>query len=77
MPHGVDALYEIVWSCGEEMMPNDEICPNCAGSLEYDEIDIGVGVQRGNYYCPNCGWEPPALDIEDGDDWDIDDWEDA
>lgn len=35
-----------------------ERCPKCATVLEYDEVDIGVGVQRGNYYCQECGWSP-------------------
>ncbi len=35
-----------------------ERCPDCDEPLEYDEVDIGVGVQRGNYHCPACGWEP-------------------
>lgn len=30
----------------------------CGAVLEYDEVDIGVGVQRGNYYCPECDWVP-------------------
>lgn len=47
----------------------DELCPECGAELEYDEVDIGVGVQRGNFYCPECGWEPPRLSIETlGDD---------
>lgn len=43
----------------------DERCPDCNEPLEYDEVDIGVGVQRGNYYCPNCGWSPKAPDVDD------------
>lgn len=35
-----------------------ERCPNCSGELEYDEVDIGVGVERGNYFCPDCHWSP-------------------
>lgn len=34
-------------------------CPNCGEQLEYDEVDIGVGVLRGNPGCPNCHWTPP------------------
>ena len=39
---------------------NDELCPKCKTPMEYDEVDIGVGVQRGNYACanPECGWVP-------------------
>ncbi len=40
----------------------DDICPECGGPLDYDEVDIGVGVQRGNYGCPECGWVPKSLD---------------
>lgn len=42
---------------------SDETCPKCGGPLEFDEVDIGVGVQRGNYRCdnPECGWTPPLL----------------
>ena len=36
-----------------------ETCPNCGHQLEYDEVDIGVGTLRGNYWCPNCRWTPP------------------
>lgn len=33
-------------------------CPKCDGPVEYDEVDIGVGVQRGPEWCinPECGW---------------------
>jgi ribosomal protein S27AE len=41
---------------------SDEPCPKCGAELEYDEVDIGVGVQRGNYGCPECGWAPKRLD---------------
>lgn len=48
----------------------NECCPRCGAELEYDEVDIGVGVQRGNYRCSECGWEPKTrdYDIEDEDD---------
>jgi transcription elongation factor Elf1 len=36
-------------------------CPECGELLDFDEVDIGVGVQRGNYHCLNCGWCPPSL----------------
>lgn len=39
-------------------MPNDDKCPRCGGPLEYDEADIGVGVQRWNPGCPECYWTP-------------------
>ena len=45
-------------------MNDTEPCPDCGEPLDYDEVDIGVGVQRGNYGCPNCGWVPKALDEE-------------
>lgn len=38
----------------------DEFCPECNAPLDIDEVDIGVGVQRGNYRCPDCGWDPRA-----------------
>lgn len=43
----------------------DEPCPNCGEEMEYDEVDIGVGVQRGNFYCPSCGWAPKPFDEVD------------
>jgi primosomal protein N' len=39
-------------------MNDIEPCPDCGEPLDYDEVDIGVGMQRGNYGCPNCGWVP-------------------
>lgn len=33
-------------------------CPECGEQLEFDEVDVGVGVIRGNPGCPNCGWTP-------------------
>lgn len=33
-------------------------CPVCDSNLSYDEVDIGVGVQTGNYRCDCCGWSP-------------------
>ena len=35
-----------------------DLCPHCGEALEYDEVDIGVGVQRGNPGCPSCLWTP-------------------
>ena len=37
-------------------LPDEPTCPNCKELLDYDEVDIGVGVARGNYRCPNCFW---------------------
>ena len=37
---------------------SDEKCPDCGADLDYDEVHIGIGVQRGNYGCPECGWSP-------------------
>ncbi len=31
-------------------------CPECGSPCEYDEVDIGVGVQRGPAACSECGW---------------------
>ena len=33
-------------------------CPKCDTELTYDEVDIGVGTIKGNFYCPGCGWTP-------------------
>jgi hypothetical protein len=35
-----------------------EKCPDCGEDLEFDEVDIGVGSQRGNYRCLHCRWTP-------------------
>lgn len=37
-------------------MTNEPRCPICGGLLNYDEVDIGVGTQIGNYRCDYCGW---------------------
>ncbi len=38
-------------------------CPICDKELSFDEVDIGVGIQKGNYHCNYCGWvEKGALD---------------
>ena len=34
----------------------NDICPDCRYELNYDEVDIGVGIQTGNYRCDYCGW---------------------
>ncbi len=31
-------------------------CPKCNEELDYDEVDIGVGLMKGNYHCEACGW---------------------
>jgi hypothetical protein len=33
-------------------------CVKCGSEMDYGEVDIGVGIMRGNYYCPDCGWTP-------------------
>ncbi len=33
-----------------------ERCPKCNNELNYDEVDIGVGVMKGNFRCDFCGW---------------------
>lgn len=38
------------------------ICPVCKEELSYDEVDIGVGIQTGNYRCDSCGWYPDKDD---------------
>ena len=37
-------------------MAISDLCPDCGGPLEWDEVDIGVGVQRGPSFCldPEC-----------------------
>ena len=49
-------------------MTVDEFCPTCNAPLDFDEVDIGVGMLRGNYRCPECGWKPeePEIDEDDG-----------
>lgn len=39
-------------------MVEETECPRCHCILSYDEVDIEVGVQRENFYCPNCHWTP-------------------
>ena len=46
-------------------MTDDEMrCPICNELLNYDEVDIGVGIQTGNYRCDRCGWCPDRDDEE-------------
>ena len=40
-------------------------CPICCSALSYDEVDIGVGVQIGNYRCECCGWTPEQDDEDE------------
>jgi hypothetical protein len=49
-----------------------ETCPECKGALECIEVDIGIGMQKGPPYCPDCGWSPPPFDpsLLHGDDRD-------
>lgn len=44
------------------MTDDHDLCPRCGEALEFDEVDIGVGVMRGNPGCPNCHWTPDAAD---------------
>jgi hypothetical protein len=47
------------------MDPGD-LCPECGHELEFDYVDIGVGLLHGNPGCPNCHWVPeiPELKLE-------------
>ena len=38
-------------------------CPECGAQLDFDEVDIGVGVQRGNPRCDECYWYPSAVKV--------------
>ena len=42
-------------------MPSEPHCPDCGCEMEYDEVDIGVGVMRGPAACRNC-YEKLQLD---------------
>lgn len=33
-------------------------CPKYSFELVCEEVDIGVGTLRGNWYCNSCGWIP-------------------
>lgn len=41
--------------------PVTDPCPQCGEQLDYDEVDIGVGVMRGNPGCPSCHWTPGPI----------------
>ncbi len=38
-------------------------CPECGDQLQFDEVDIGVGIQRGNPHCDSCLWYPGAVKV--------------
>jgi hypothetical protein len=42
-------------------------CPDCGAVLECDEVDIGVGIQRGNWHCMCCMWNPETDGFPVGD----------
>jgi len=48
-------------------MNEKELCPSCNMPLEFVEVDIGVGIIRGNYYCPECNWTPEPAEFVDED----------
>ncbi len=37
-------------------MTDEMRCPICNEILNYEEVDIGVGIQTGDYRCDHCGW---------------------
>jgi transcription elongation factor Elf1 len=37
-------------------MDTEDKCPKCGEEIIYDEVEIGVGLYRGNARCNNCGW---------------------
>ncbi len=41
-------------------------CPECGNKCDREEVDIGVGVQIGPWYCINCNWHE-KLNIEELD----------
>lgn len=45
-------------------------CPKCGcDECHCDEVDVGVGVIKGPYGCPACGWsESPEYDLSEGRD---------
>ena len=36
-------------------------CPRCQGKLDYEEVDIGVGLLKVGRNC-DCGWYPEGDD---------------
>lgn len=44
--------------------PTDwKYCPRCGSDLDWDEVDNGVGTERGNPGCPDCHWVPGEPDV--------------
>lgn len=41
----------------------EEKCPECGDTLQFDEVDIGVGVMQGNPHCDSCCWYPGAVKV--------------
>ena len=39
--------------------------PVCGSELNYDEVDVGVGIIRGNFRCDDCGYNIPEERICD------------
>jgi ribosomal protein L37AE/L43A len=31
-------------------------CPKCGEECQREEVDIGVGIQTGPWYCTSCDW---------------------
>ena len=52
---GLD-LQEIYGSTLREEAESQRLCPKCDTVLNCEEVDIGVGTQRGNFRCDQCGW---------------------
>jgi len=46
-------------------MTDEPRCPICGKLLNYDVVDIGVGIQTGNYRCDCCGWCPERDDSDE------------
>lgn len=52
-------------------VPMPARCAACGAALTQDEVDIGVGIQRGPWYCTECGWSEIESFVpfkDDGDD---------
>jgi hypothetical protein len=59
-PDALAALQGVVDPAAVAAVSAADICPECGAELEYDEVDIGVGTQRGNPGCPECHWTPTS-----------------